>query len=339
MKYVVYCVVLLVVILVACGLESPSYVEAREYISLINYNGTDKLHLQEGHVYRVSFYNNNQEIIFRGQNSFISYNVSTLQSEILSLPEIEDWDIGNFEIFQNSNNILFCNELNERDIYLYTIDTNEVENLTCTDSIREESVELSPSEEYFAYIEREGSYPDSIKWSIKYRNLDGSVDLYVKSIFSLHNNIFSYVDWINNNQLIYASNDLWGNPGIYKINLDGSEDDCLHEGSRLNVSICEDGSKIVFEYEEEIFIIDTIDFSVDLLISGKEPVISPDGNKLIFKDEIYDLVIWDMQEDTIILLSEDPNSSHHSTFSSDCQKIIFNERIVETFYRGRGLVN
>lgn len=341
MKNVIYSVVLLAVIFTACGLESPSYVEGREYISLINCDGTDKIHLKEGTVYthRVSFYNNDQKIVFAGQNSFISYVLSTLQSEIVTLPETEEWDIGNFEIYQDSNSILFSNDFNGWDIYLYSIATNELENLTYTDSIREEKVSLSPSEDYFAYIEREGSYPDTIKWSIKYRNLDGSVDVCVKTIFSQNSNNFLHVDWVDNNRLVYTSNDYWGNPGIYKINIDGSEDVCIQEGRWLGFSICEDGSKIVFDYEEEIYLIDTSDFSVEHLLSGKEPVISPDGIKLVYMNEIYDLVIWDMQEDTRTLLSEDPNLSHNATFSSDCQKIIFNERIVETFYRGRRLVN
>jgi hypothetical protein len=99
--------------------------------------------------------------------------------------------------------------------------------------------------------------------------------------------------------------------------------------------MCENRTKVVFEHEDEIYLIDTADYSVTHLVSGVEPVISPDGNKLAYKDEIRDLIVWDFIEDTITLLSEDPNPQHSITFSTDNQKLIINERIVETHYRDK----
>lgn len=145
---------------------------------------------------------------------------------------------------------------------------------------------------------------------------------------------FRYVDWISNNKLIYSDNDSGNNPGIYSINLDGTGKQHIFEGYYLDFSICEDRTKVIFEDDDEIYLIDTSDYSVSNLVSGTKPVISPDGNKLAHYDGISGLVVWDIIEDTSVLISETPWSSAIG-FSSDSQKLIFKERIMVTYNRDK----
>ncbi len=197
------------------------------YLTLINCDGSEMIQLLKSYSWQVFFYDTDQKIIYKEHNEIVSIDLNTLQLETIFPPEAEEWDISNFETFPNLNKLIFWNW---KDLYLLSLDTGNVENITNTDIIREEKVKLSPSEEYFAYIERESSYPDSIKWSIKYRNFDGSIDVFVKSQYSTTNNIFEYVDWIDDNTLIYISDDYSGERGIHTIQLDGSENHYLYEG-------------------------------------------------------------------------------------------------------------
>ena len=137
--------------------------------------------------------------------------------------------------------------------------------------------------------------------------------------------------------MIYSDNDSGNNPGIYSINLDGTEKQHIFEGLYLDFSICEDRTKVVFEDEDEIYLIDTSDYSVLNLVSGTKPVISTDGNKLAYYDGISGLVVWDMIEDTSTLISETPRSSAIG-FSSDSQKLVFKEQIMVTYHRDRRIM-
>lgn len=306
-----------------------------QYLTLVNCDGTNKTQLSKVYTWNTFFYNNDQKLLYKKGvggvgDKIISIDLSTLQLDTIFPPETEEWDIDAFELFPSFNKVIFWAE---NDLYSLSIDTGNVENITNTDLLREEKVNLSPSEEYFSYIEQDFTYGDSIKWSIKYRNLDGSIDVFVKSQFSTNNNIFAYVDWIDDNTIIYINRNFFGEPGIYKIRLDGSEDNCLYEGNGLGVSICNDGSKVVFENDEEIYLINTTNNLVSHLVTGSQPRISPDGNKLVYKNDIHNLVVWDMVDDIIIPISETPNLTA-SAFSSDSQKMVFTETIEVTYTSG-----
>jgi hypothetical protein len=244
-----------------------------------------------------------------------------------------------YELFHELQKVIYWEGTTDWDILVATIETGEIEYLTNTIDIREEKVKLSSTEEYFVYIEKDYTYVDSVLWSIKYRNFDGSINETVISKFQgIGPGEFRYVDWIDSDTLIYSDNDAGINPGIYLINIDGTNKQHIFEGLYLRFSICEDRTKVVFEDEDEIYLIDTTDYSVTHLVSGVEPVISPDGNKLAYMDEIRDLIVWDLVEDTTTLLSEDPDSPISIIFSTDNQKLIFNERIVETHYRDKRIM-
>jgi len=338
MKYLTFFLVILTgLLIISCG-EGPTYTEAYEYLTLINCNGSDKIHLSEDNPGKVFFYENNHKIIFAERDEIISFDLSELQSEIIFPPETEEWSIWYFEIFQDFDNILFCNDSNGWDLYLYTIETENVENLTNTDEKREGNIKLSATEEYFVYIEKDYTIGDSIKWSIKYRNFDETINETVISKFGSCGTTFRTVDWIDDNTLIYINDEYCLEPGIYSVNLNGSENQLIYDGRYFNFSICEDRTKVVFENNDEIYLIDTSDYSVSHLISGSKPVISPDGNKLSFYDGISGLVVWDMIEDTIALISETPRSSALG-FSSDSQKLVFKERIIVTYNRENKIVN
>ena len=335
MKNIYFCIILLAVIIVACGFEKPYYTENHEYLSLINCDGSDKIHLFEGTCGKVSFYDNDQKILYNSGDDIISFDLSSLQSEIFFSPEPDIWYMNGYELFHEFQKVISWEGTTDWDILVATIETGEIEYLTNTYDIREEKVKLSPTEEYFVYIEKDYTYVDSVLWSIKYRNFDGSINETVTSKLARVVQQFRAVDWIDNDTLIYSDNDSNNNPGIYTINIDGSNKQYIFNGLYLNFNMCENRTKVVFEHEDEIYLIDTADYSVTHLVSGVEPVISPDGNKLAYKDEIRDLIVWDFIEDTITLLSEDPNPQHSITFSTDNQKLIINERIVETHYRDK----
>ena len=335
MKYLTFLFIILTgIILTSCG-EGHYYIEAHEYLSLINCDGSDKIHLFEGSAGKVSFYDNDQKILYNSGDDIISFDLSSLQSEIFFSPEPDIWYMNGYELFHEFQKVISWEGTTDWDILVATIETGEIEYLTNTYDIREEKVKLSPTEEYFVYIEKDYTYVDSVLWSIKYRNFDGSINETVTSKLANFAQQFRSVDWIDNDTLIYSDNDSNNNPGIYTINIDGSNNQYIFNGLYLNFNMCENRTKVVFEHEDEIYLIDTADYSVTHLVSGVEPVISPDGNKLAYKDEIRDLIVWDFIEDTITLLSEDPNPQHSITFSTDNQKLIINERIVETHYRDK----
>jgi len=316
------------------GCMDPYYeTEGYSYLTLVNCDGSNKTQLSRVYTWNTFFYNNDQKLLYKKGaggvgDEIISIDLNTLQLETIFPPGTEEWDIDAFELFPSLNKVIFWAEY---DLYSLSIDTGNVENITNTDLIREEKVNLSPSGEYFAYIEREGSYPDTIKWSIKYRNIEGSIDVFVKSQFSTNNNIFAYVDWINDNTIIYANRNIFGEPGIYKIQLDGSGDEYLYEGNSLGFSICDDGSKVVFGDDDEIYLLETTDYSISHLVTGQSPSISPDGNKLVYKNDIHNLVVWDMIEDILTPISEKPELTA-SAFTSDSQKMVFTEQVQVTYY-------
>ncbi|MDP8267867.1 MAG: hypothetical protein P9L97_03980 [Candidatus Tenebribacter davisii] len=340
MKYLIFVFIILTgIILTSCGLEGNYYIEAHEYPTLINCDGSDKIHLFEGYAGKVSFYDNDQKILYASGDDIISFDLSSLQSEIFFSPEPDIWYMNGYELFHELQKVIYWEGTTDWDILVATIETGEIEYLTNTIDIREEKVKLSSTEEYFVYIEKDYTYVDSVLWSIKYRNFDGSINETVISKFQgIGPGEFRYVDWIDSDTLIYSDNDAGINPGIYLINIDGTNKQHIFEGLYLRFSICEDRTKVVFEDEDEIYLIDTTDYSVTHLVSGVEPVISPDGNKLAYMDEIRDLIVWDLVEDTTTLLSEDPDSPISIIFSTDNQKLIFNERIVETHYRDKRIM-
>jgi hypothetical protein len=342
MKYLAYFIVLVTGFMITrCigGLEDPDYTEFYEYLTLINCDGSEKVHLtKEDNPGKVFFYNNDQKIIYaRGDDEIISFDISTLQSEIIFPLVPEELDMFGYDFFQEFEKIIFWDKTTERDIHIATIETGEIENLTNTLDIWEGSVKLSPTEEYFAYIENDFTYGDSIKWSIKYRNFDGSTNETVKSTFAGVAPELRYLDWISNEKIMYSCSDSGNIPGIYAINLDGSENQLIYEGYYQKFSMCEDRTKVVFEDDNEIYLIDTSDYSVSYLVSDSKPVISPDGNKLAYYDGISGLVVWDMIEDIITLISETPDSPAIG-FSSDSQKLVFNENISITYHRDRELM-
>lgn len=301
MKYLTFFIVILTGVIITSCIEGHTYTEVYEYLTLINSDGSSKIHLSEDTCGTVFFYENDQKIIYaRGNDEFISFDLSSLLSEIIFPLVPEELDIVSYDLFQECEKIIFWDQTTERDIHVATIETGENVNLTNTLDIREGSVKLSPTEEYFAYIEQDFTYVDSVLWSIKYRNFDGTINESVISKFQTCGTTFKYVDWIDDNTLIYINDEYCLEPGIYTIQLDGSEKLLVYEGLYLKLSMCEDRTKTVFEEDNEIYLMDTSDYSVSHLVSGYKPEISPDGNKLAYYDDISGLSVLDMIENTTV---------------------------------------
>ena len=334
MKLLSFFIIILSVILVSCGLEEPTYTEAYEYLTIINCDGTEKIHLtDEDNPITVHFNSNNSKFIFERQDKIISFDLNSLQSEVIFPLSSEEISIFGYEVFQEFEKIIFWDQATERDLHVATIETGDVVNLTNTLEKKEDNAKLSPTEEYYVYIERDYVLEDSVKWSIIYRNFEGTINETIISKYQGNGpGEFYYVDWVSNDTLLYSDNDANINPGIYTINIDGSNKQYIFNGLYLDFNMCEDRTKVVFEHENEIYLLHTADYSVSHLVSGWKPVISPNGNKLAYYDGISGLVIWDMTENTISLISETPRSSA-SSFTSDSQKIVFNEQIIVTYDR------
>lgn len=337
MKYLTFIIVILIGIFISSCTEGHTYTEVYEYLTLINYDGSSKVQLSEDNPGKTFFYQNDDKLVYKWQNEILSIDLNSMQFETIFPFNNEEWYISNYEMFPNLLKIIFWDGTNERDLYLFTLDTGIVENLTNTLEKKEDSVKLSPSEELFVYIEKDYTFVDSIKWSIRYRNFEGNINETVTSKFQTCGTTYNYVDWIDDNTLIYVNDEFCLSPGLYTVNFDGSENQLIHSGLYIKYSICKDRSKIIFEDEYELYLIDTTSLSVSSLKSGSKPLISPDGNKLAYYDDIFDLVVWDMVEDTTTLISKTPYSSAIG-FSSDSQKLVFNEQIIVTYHRDKRIM-
>ena len=331
MKYLIFFIILMIgLLIISCEPETETVFY--EYLTLINCDGSEKVHLNEDRTGRVHFCDNNQKIIYTKQDDFILLDLNTLQSEIIFPPESDIWSMNGYELFHEFQKIIYWEATTDWDILVATIETGEIENLTNTLDIREGKVKLSPSEEYIAYIERDYTHTDSVFWSIKYQNFDGSIENTVYSKLQGYGpGEFRYVDWINESKLLYCDNDAGINPGIYSINLDGTDMQQIFSGLYLEFSLSQDRTKAVFDHEDEIYFIDTSELSVSHLAAGSESLISPDGNKIAYINEDNYLVIQNLEDNSITLLSETPTTTAVG-FSNDSRKLIFNE-LIEIIYR------
>jgi len=338
MKYLITIILAIIgLLIIGCEPETATYYY--DYLTMINCDGSNKIQLAEFRSCNTIFYNNDQQLILiepigGAREEITLLDLSTLQLETIFPVDSLEWDINNLEFFPNDNKLIFSQTGHiNGDMYLVSMESGNVENLTNTNSIVEGKVKASPNYEYFAYIEKNyNTYPDSVFWSLKYRNIDGSINLNVISEFSTEN-AYSSVDWINENTLIYVNGKYFSEPGIYTVNVDGSNNQFIYEGFLLHLSLCEDGTKVVFEDDDEIYLLNTTNYSISHLVAGNGPLISPDGNKLAYLNEYSELIVWDMETDQKILLSDFPATSA-SSFSSDNQKLIFNETIVVTYTSG-----
>ncbi len=343
MKYLAYSIsVVLVLFIIGCEPITETYYY--DYLTMINCDGTNKIQLTDYSAGHSIFYDNNSKILHKTKISYpydqiVSLDLNTLSINTILPTDTTNYDISDFELFPNLNKIIFWGPTSiDCDIYLGSIESGTVEVLTNTDSIVEGYVKPSPNYEYFAYIQKHYfELPDSVLWSLKFRNLDGYIDVVVDSEFSSENS-YSSVDWIDENTLIYVNGKYFSEPGIYVINTDGTNNQYIYEGFLIQLSMCEDRSKVVFEDDDEIYLLNTSNYSVSHLFSGTFPKISPDGNKLAYIDEFSKFMVWDMVTDQITLLSETPASSARS-FTSDSQKLVFNETIEVTYTSGRDVLD
>jgi len=337
MKYLIFFMVILTGLLIISCSESPTYTEAYEYLSLINCDGTNYTKLMETSYYPLSF-SNAQEILFGGNDRIFSFDLDTFESTMLYPTDGTEWNSSGFELYEQNQKILYWYGGGDQDIWNVTIETGEIENLTNSPNIRERYAKLSPSEDKFAFIEIDYTNQDSIIWSLKYRDFDSTIN---ETIISKKQGEgqgeFQYVDWISEDRLLYTDNDAGLNSGIYIINSDGSNKQFITEGLYLRFSLNTDRTSAVFERDYEIYLINLSDLTVSQILSGYDPKISPNGQKIAYEDINSDFTIYDTIENTNIKISESIGDLFIE-FSSDGEKVVFKERLVEIHHRDKRIL-
>ena len=330
-RIIVLIVVLLTALLVGCSdifydFFHETETEYHYYLSLINCDGTDKVQLMDTESSSVISFYDEQNIFIYGSRKLLLYNLNSLESEVLFPPENLEWLVSGFELYDNNQQILYWYTRADRDIWNASIATGEIVNLTNTPDIKEDNMKLSPSEELFVYTAINYTVSDSVIWSLEYRDFTNNIAHTVISRSTGVYGGFLYVDWISEDKLLYTDNNAGINPGIYIINLDGTDKQCLFEGFYINeFSLNADRTKAVFCSDNEIFLIDTTTFEITDLFPGSKPKLSPDGKKIAYIDSENSISIFDLDENSSISINH--YSELNLEFSPDSEKLVFKELV------------
>ena len=278
------CITLIILAFISsCNFDPFGYEETLteyyEHLTLINCDGANKIDLSEDIIIdsKIFFSEDDQNFFVNYSGMIQSFDLNSKQLNAVFPLGFEEYNISGFEMFNGFEQVLYGDV--QGDLFTGTIGTNSFENLTNTIEKRESKPKLSPSGEFFLYIERDFTFTDSVLWSIKYRNFDGSIDDTVVSKFAYITGGYFFVDWIDENTLLYCENGVEITSGLYAVSLDGSNKQLLFNDSYLIFCMNQDRTRAVFESDYEIYLINTCDLSVSHLVSGSKPLISPDGNK------------------------------------------------------------
>jgi hypothetical protein len=328
--YNIIILLLTILIIASCVFGPETKINDYYYLTLMNCDGSEKIQVSQDFVIynQTQFTPDNQKIFFKENGIIYTYELFNQQIQAYFPDDLDVFNITRYVFYDDFDELIYWNHSDDWDLYYGNVSTGDYVNLTNTPQKREEEAKLSPSNELIAFIEKDFSYADSVLWSIKYRNLDGSIENTVTSRFGTVLSEYKYVDWINEDKLLLIDRDPYGSPGLYSIGLDGSNKQQLSAGSYIELTICNDRSRVVFENDEEIYLLNTSDLSTEYISQGKEAMITPDGNKVIYfcLGEEGSFRALDLNDNSFVNLSDFANTSALA-ISNDSQKFIYVELI------------
>ncbi|MCF7832480.1 MAG: DUF5050 domain-containing protein [Candidatus Marinimicrobia bacterium] len=163
------------------------------------------------------------------------------------------------------------------DIYTMNIDGTNLQNLTNTPDVQEGYPHFSFDGSKIVYKTRQDSinsiYIMDTSGANKRKIISNSTKYYLYS-YPIFN--------ASGDKIFYKYAGL--NKGLYSINVDGTNNTLLYEGwaGFSFPSVSADGTKIVFNVSDYIFIMNGDGTNITELVMGGSPMISPDGSNIVF---------------------------------------------------------
>ncbi len=326
LRYLFIFVILVGLILTSC--ENP-YADEEGYwvysLSIINADGTGFTQLST-EVTKGFFTPDGTKIIGGSSHNLWSINIDGSNFVVLND------SLGNSRELtfrpDGEKMVLSSNDYYDADLYLMDIDGSNIQNLTNTTLIAETKPQFSPDGNFILYIKVDRTDMENKVYSLCYRDLEGTFENEIVSfIQEIDGMRYDLALWSGSEKIIYAFMDIpsESSHGIFSVNIDGADNFQLFEGYILSqtFSISEDGSKIVFRFDNDIILLNSDGTGLINLGSGGNPIISPNGEKIAFT--IYgDLTIMNIDGSDVITLEEFITSGYHE-FSWDSEKIVFTD--------------
>ena len=214
------------------------------------------------------------------------------------------------------------------DLYISDIDGSNPQNITNTPTISETKPQFSTDGNFILFFKVVFTDLNNLVHSICYRDIEGTFENEIISITGESGYVFCHAVWLSEDKIIYT---FWGDPnGIYSINIDGTENKLLYEEHVGGISICDDGSKFVFCYNWHIWSMNSDGTELTDLGEGYSPIISPNGEKIIFSENNDALLIMNVNGSNRFMLEETRPSRYHN-FSWNSEKIVFTD---SEFFQG-----
>jgi len=214
------------------------------------------------------------------------------------------------------------------DLYLMDIDGSNIQNLTNTLQIAETKPQFSPDGNFILFIKADRTDLDNQIYSICYRDIEGTFENEIVSFTLLIDGLrYDLALWSGSERIIYAFSGYpsGSSQGIFSVNINGTDNTQLFEGfiHSQTFSISQDGSKIVFEFDHEIILLNSDGTGSINLGFGVNPIISPNGEKIVFAT-YAGLTIMNIDGSDVITL-EEFILHDFLEFSWDSEKIVFTD--------------
>ena len=331
MKLKTLFILITVIFVSSCNIAFPgsgSEPNTIYHLSIVNADGTGLKHLTDKIRSGGIFTPDDQRIM--GYSGLIGYSdgIWSINIDGTNLQVINDsiqMSVG-FRIHPDGEKIVYVITDNlDTDLYIADIDGTNIENLTNTLNIVEYEPKFSQDGSLLLNKKKDYTYNDSTLHSICYIDIGGTINLPIISVFTESGAVFNDFEWAGDNKIMYAYWKYGDTHGLYSINIDGTNNTLLFEGDVNGISVCDDGSKIVFIYNSRIWMINSDGTGLIDLGEGQNPIISSDGEKILFNNDARELVIMDVDGSNRVVLANKPDLDGGHHFSWDNEKIVFED--------------
>jgi len=302
-------ILLAIIFLILCTscerrIPEPTYTDA---IYMMKPDGSDITHIIDGYAENVQFTPDGTRIIMNKGNSGI-WSVKIDGSDLTQLITFSvNTELPS--ISSENMKIAFSND----DIYVMDIDGTSLQNLTGTPDVQEGYPYFSFDGSKIVYTTRQDSinsiYIMDASGANKRKIISNSTKYYLYS-YPIFN--------VNGSTIFYKRAGL--PRGLYSINVDGTNNTLLYEGyvGYTFPSISADGTKIVFNVSNDIFIMNGDGTNITKLAEGGSPMISSNGEKIVFTD-FRDIKVINIDGTGLDVLDE----GWSPYFSSNNEKIVY----------------